>query len=639
MYDITNESFSILITKLAKLTKSKVKNTSLLTINVSDILRYRVILKSSKEINDTQYSILGDLKIQVEKYQKYKHESELTRIKDIIDTYNNHSLDSITSYSNSFLNNIQNLSITSKEAIVNAEKFNHFSKYIHIKRDIEDTLLDACKDLKSKDSGLILLVGSVGDGKSHLLAYLNNEYPELFENTIIHNDATESNNPSLTAAETLELILSDVYKKNKKIIIAINIGMLHNFYSYLQKNQSLTSFQRFIDDTGILDTETDNQHNFVSPNFSNHSIVSFINEQRININNGKVDNDFYSELIDRIFFESMENPIYASFIEDNGPNRKESLYKNYSLLLNKKVQQAIIYMLNLIQIQEKRILTARSVLNFIYDIIVPPQINNESHSTLLASLLFDSYEKSRILESIHHHDPSQNMIQRFESLNMQIYNTDNLVDICRNLFKEDFPTVESTILYLSNLNNHPKKYSIIVRLYFLFNHEEFISENYLRYLKILEKEDKSILKSFLRDLEYVIYQWNGTPATDFLYKKPWNTKDNIRIGIEFICKFKDLVVKRNSLFVSIYNENEDNSRHQPYKLEIDYPLFILIQKIASGYMIKNEDRNNAINFNEFIEDIIENTVSMKNTIIKSNTSNKLFKVSSGMLSPEIKELK
>src|SRR5699024_8967239 len=100
-----------------------------------------------------------------------------------------------------------------------------------------------------------------------------------------HNDATESNNPSLTAAETLELILSDVYKKNKKIIIAINIGMLHNFYSYLQKNQSLTSFQRFIDDTGILDTETDNQHNFVSPNFSNHSIVSFINEQRININN------------------------------------------------------------------------------------------------------------------------------------------------------------------------------------------------------------------------------------------------------------------------------------------------------------------------------------------------------------------
>lgn len=77
---------------------------------------------------------------------------------------------------------------------------------------------------------------------------------------------------------------------------------------------------------------------------------------------------------------------------------------------------------------------------------------------------------------------------------------------------------------------------------------------------------------------------------------------------------------------------------RPYELEIDYPLFILIEKIAAGYMIKNQDRHDAINFNEFIENIIENTTSMQSTIIKSNISNRLFLVSSSIMSPEIKEL-
>ena len=638
MYDITNKSFNTL---MSKLTKNKTKDASISKINVSDIQKLRIILKSTKEINDTQYSILGDLKTYIEDYQKYNYEPALDKVKTIIETYNNHSSISTTTKSNTFLSNIQNLSITSKEAIVNADKFNHFSKYIHVKREIEATLLNECIELKEKKSGLILLVGSVGDGKSHLLAYLKDEYPELFENTILHNDATESNNPSQTAAQTLESILNDVYKYNKKIIIAINIGMLHNFYSYLQKKDSLHSFQDFIDESGILNTEIEAKHSFVSHKFNSHSIVSFLNEQKIKIINGKIENDFYSQLIERIFSKNLDNPIYASFIKDDGFNRKESIYKNYSFLLNSKVQQSIIYMLNLIQIQDKRILTARSVLNFIYDIIVPTEVDKDSSSTLLASLLFENKEKSKILESINNHDPSQNMIQIFEDLNMRIYNTDNLIAVCQELFKDDFKSVESTILYLSNLNNdrHPKKYSTIVRLYFLLNHKEFISEDYLRYLKILEKNDKNVLKSFLRDLEYVIYQWNGSPAPNYLYKKSWNTTDNIRVAIEFICKFKQIDVQRNSIFISIYNENDDESLLKLYKLEIDYPLYILIQKIASGYMIKNKDRNDAINFNEFIEDIIENTVSMKSTIIKANTSNRLFKVTSGILSPEIEELK
>lgn len=633
MYGAINSKFNTLIKKI---TKNEIKDASILTINLSDILRYRVILKSAKEISRTQYSILGDLKLQVEQYQKFKYEPILKRIETIIGQYNSHSTVQSDNRTTSFVSSIQNLSISSKESIVNAEKFNTFSRYIHVKRDIEDDLLYECTELSKKESGLILLVGSVGDGKSHLLAYLKDKYPEIFKDIKVHNDATESDSPSQTATQTLESLLKNVYETNEKMIIAINIGMLHNFYSYLQEVNNLPMFRDFIDESKILNTLVESQTTFTSNSFENHSIVSFLDEQKLEIVDGNIKNSFYSELIYKIFSEHPENPIYNSFMKDDGPNRNESAYINYSFLLNSKVQDSIIYILNLIQVQDKRILTARSVLNFIYDIIVPTEVDRNSHSTLLPFLLFENKDKSKILESISLHDPSQSTINEFEELNVQIYNTEDLFKLCKNLFKEDYALVESTVLYLSNLNNHQKKYSTITRLYFLLNYKEFITESYKKYLKILENKDKKFLKSFAKNLNTAIYSWNGSPREYYLFKKPWNTNDNIRLAIEFVCRIKAIRPHRNSIFISIFNENE--SSHRAYELEVDYPLFILIEKISSGYIIKNKDRHDAINFNEFIENIIEDTKSMKSTIIKSNTSNRLFMVSSGMWSPEIKEL-
>ena len=56
-------------------------------------------------------------------------------------------------------------------------------------------------------------MGSVGDGKSHLLSYLNKNNKELFQNVYIYNDATESNNPYKTAVETLVEKLRQYEKK------------------------------------------------------------------------------------------------------------------------------------------------------------------------------------------------------------------------------------------------------------------------------------------------------------------------------------------------------------------------------------------------------------------------------------------
>ena len=54
---------------------------------------------------------------------------------------------------------------------------------------------------------MILLCGSVGDGKSHLLAYLKEKKGNLIDHYKIFNDATESFSPDKNAMETLEDVL------------------------------------------------------------------------------------------------------------------------------------------------------------------------------------------------------------------------------------------------------------------------------------------------------------------------------------------------------------------------------------------------------------------------------------------------
>ena len=82
-------------------------------------------------------------------------------------------------------------------------------------------------EVKSEErSSLILLCGSVGDGKSHLLAYMKDKHPDLVEDVVIHNDSTESFDPNQNSIETLEQVLlpyDDLESNGTHTIIAINL--------------------------------------------------------------------------------------------------------------------------------------------------------------------------------------------------------------------------------------------------------------------------------------------------------------------------------------------------------------------------------------------------------------------------------
>ena len=78
-----------------------------------------------------------------------------------------------------FVEELSKLRKSSKDSIDDTETFNEFKKYIHVKRDIETHLKKILKHINnSNQKSLVLLCGSAGDGKSHLLSYLKNNDSE-----------------------------------------------------------------------------------------------------------------------------------------------------------------------------------------------------------------------------------------------------------------------------------------------------------------------------------------------------------------------------------------------------------------------------------------------------------------------------
>ena len=108
------------------------------------------------------------------------------------------------------INELEKLKESSREAVEGLNKFTDFKKYMHVdrnaQRELEDIILEASKQ---ENSQLILVCGSVGDGKSHIISYFKNKYPDIISKFTLHNDATESLEPNKTSMDTLNDLLEN----------------------------------------------------------------------------------------------------------------------------------------------------------------------------------------------------------------------------------------------------------------------------------------------------------------------------------------------------------------------------------------------------------------------------------------------
>ena len=159
-----------------------------------------------------------------------------------------------------FVEQLARLRKLSAESVDNTNAFDEFKEYIHVERPVERELRNLLRKLnKTPQKRLVLLCGSAGDGKSHLLSYLKNvDSEKLLEDYELYNDATESSAPNLTSIDTLAEKLQDyddehyLIDNGKKMILAINLGTLSNFIES-EKGKRFSALKQYVDGNDIFD--------------------------------------------------------------------------------------------------------------------------------------------------------------------------------------------------------------------------------------------------------------------------------------------------------------------------------------------------------------------------------------------------
>ena len=94
----------------------------------------------------------------------------------------------------SFVEELSKLRKLSIESVENTDSFTSFKKYLHVVRPVEDELRLLLKRVNEENKKcLVMLCGSAGDGKSHLMSYLRHvDSEDLLNSFEVYNDATES---------------------------------------------------------------------------------------------------------------------------------------------------------------------------------------------------------------------------------------------------------------------------------------------------------------------------------------------------------------------------------------------------------------------------------------------------------------
>lgn len=308
---------------------------------------------------------------------------------------------------------LSTLSQSSVESVQTGDGFSEIDRYLHTERPISEELMDRMIEIDEAGGGIILLVGSAGDGKSHLLSKIK----DLVEwgDKAFYNDATASCSPNKTAIETLKEGLVDFSDENiqvttKKMVLAINLGKLRAF---IDDPEAASIYSKIKKATEPLFDEDDSTP---AINSEHIKVVEFSNKQIYEIDAKKdgidaLQSSFLTTILDKIVSPAKTNPFYKAYEVDLMSNLglKNPLLINYRLLMIPEVRQTIVRTIIESIIRYNLSITPREYLDFLYSILIPKNLTGyvekrDFYDSLLPTLLYDSGENS-ILEAISQLDP------------------------------------------------------------------------------------------------------------------------------------------------------------------------------------------------------------------------------------------
>ena len=538
---------------------------------------------------------------------------------------------------------------SSQDAVEGYKGLSVFKQYLHVKRPLESVLEQHIHQAAGASTGqLIFLCGSVGDGKSHLLSHLSSNMPDKIAHFRIHNDATESFDPKMNSLDTLAKVLqpfsdSQIENSTEKLILAINLGVLHNFLESDYAINDYTLIRKYIEEANVFDSNTisvikDHPH-FHLVNFGDYNMYELTSDGPVSA--------YISELFSRITNPIPENPFYQAYLMDKQTNEINTLLMNYEMFSSKSVQNQIVKLIIKTIIKDKIILSSRILLNYIYDILVP--ITTEEMMTsdfldmlpnLLPNLVFEGFDKSSFLKMMARQDPIHHRSIEVDRSLIELHNNGSYYIAFRNVIFDS--SAQEWISYLESiediayLDKDTKRElsELFIRSCYLYEsslQDAFLDKVYMDYTKYLyayNTGQKRMLQNLYFDIDKSIYLWKGTPKTNHLFIDEEGHQFRIaeRLQLKNAAKALpsneiDVVERFTSSLVLGFRCDPFQEIHE---VEIDLSLYSLIVRVINGYRLNKKDRDDSIKFIEFIENLLPFGRQMEEILITDTENGHAF---------------
>ena len=541
-----------------------------------------------------------------------------------------------------FIEELIKLRKLSMESVENTASFAPFKQYLHVVRPVEDELRTLLRRVNRENKKcLVMLCGSAGDGKSHLMSYLRHADPEGLLNSFeLYNDATESSAPELTSIDTLYEKLAPFNDENYqvddgyKMILAINLGTLNNFIES-PKGQAFTKLKQYVEDNEIFSSYT-RKEVYISDSVFQH--ISFADYQVFTLKEDGVGTEFLSTLIGKVFSKTEENPFYQAYKNNDSCTlcQRCPVRHNYEFLSKPEHQQAVIKKIVEVVIKDKAIVSTRDILNLLYDIIVHPDFDYSDMCKCATSevkyltkyikystpmLIYEYDDISPLLNCMRKHDVLKERQAEMDVAATRFHSLENIYEAFTEATSDtsyEHLNDITKIAVLGGIKPELKKlvYRFIVRTkefkgeYQASTQKELLAE-YIKYLYYQQSGKEKQLKKLYESTKKAIMNWDGQFDSDYICiddsnERFWVIEQLLIQSAIYKSKaVEDDEVLRFSTNVKIRFKKSSGNDLETAEIDMDYALFEMISAMREGYRPTVQDKNKHADFVSFVQRLIE----------------------------------
>lgn len=522
-----------------------------------------------------------------------------------------------------FISELRRLSNLSAEAVQNIDCFDYLKQYMHVTRNTEIDFKKLMLKISNVDhKQLVLVCGSAGDGKSHLLShlkYMDGEH--ILDSYQIINDATESSAPDQTAIETLSKRIAPFRDDRindggkEKVVLAINLGMLNNFIDS-EIGKQFSKLKQYVINNNIFTVAQ-------ALPFNRNSIfqhINFSDYQLYTLTANGPQSDYLTALFDKIFNKSSLNPFYETYSHrrEECPHHTQCPVRhNFEFLMSANVRNLLIQRIIEVCIKQKMVITSRDVLNFVFDAIVSPDFDEKEFWKILNNpakflktyiscttpmLVFSNNGTSKILDCMSENAANSEDIENRDADVLNFYAADDITPIVSSVLgtsRYGEIVTACGVKTVDNNRDNLKKYIYTFLMdYRKLTRSEALEDDkvYTSFVNDLYNAyagNKKNLKNLYSAVKQSIYSWDGIYGNDLICiddsSDEYNILEQLTIKYDVVqgSDKPEIFQFAPSITVRFKNEAETDQ----VSFSIDYALYKIIMAIRNGYCPTSQDRN------------------------------------------------